>query len=739
GHSSSAVGDECVRCHSKEMVMTTSAIFMVAVLGILGLMAMLISRIVDRMILSAHAARQHSSATMRLVDVKDAFSLLVGYFQVMGQLHSLYSSAVVPELLRRYSKVINLVNMDFGAMLNNKCLHYHFGTPSSALVGSNFMWSFWKSVSLPWLLCTTFLTMYFLATRRRAATRASRRLSKYHPEDSLARRQEEVTEMNWHFNMRATYIGAVLFMLTLFHPGIATNMFQIFNCREFYFDDPGLNVQYWMTLDPAFECFNGTWMFAMTTAIFMLVVYVFGYPLGLLLIMHSLRKFHKVRLMREHAERHIAQVEKGWWIPCNTQDAATMRLSQSLNSNQHLKRQRRASLVGYMHELSSRVSRFWKPQDAAELRLPQRAAAQWRAKVERRRNAVVEFYMLRSTFEPAESAPQVGAGEESEPSGKEESRENKSRGTERRISLVRTMFFGIQAPHSGFSPTPEQSSESMITSISLSDGQIIPDVICFQKADRLMNGLMHTSPVTRLDDPSLIQVLGQFTTPFSDQFYYWQCYEICRRLMQTGVVVMVSLFWGTSAALLYGLLVAFYATLVHVRYNPYKNPVLNSLQMIILVNQCCIQIILLAVAMEPKCEHIMEPIGLALQFLVLSYALGFVAIWLRPLYQELVALLNPLVKRASEHIKWASERRSSKRTERRMVNNELADENNELADEETMNATMEIPAAEHIYLGLDAHEVTDPTTKPCGHDEPLASKTTCSTSTLKDSRSSMAN
>ncbi|KAK3270825.1 hypothetical protein CYMTET_20792, partial [Cymbomonas tetramitiformis] len=71
------------------------------------------------------------------------------------------------------------------------------------------------------------------------------------------------------------------------------------------------------------------------------------------------------------------------------------------------------------------------------------------------------------------------------------------------------------------------------------------------------------------------------------------CYEISRRIFQTGVVVVVSMLMGENAALIYSLIFSVVALVVHQAYWPFLNNSLNRLQLFILGNQFIIQTILI--------------------------------------------------------------------------------------------------------------------------------------------------
>eukprot|EP00854_Cymbomonas_tetramitiformis_P002369 gene2369-3098_t len=109
----------------------------------------------------------------------------------------------------------------------------------------------------------------------------------------------------------------------------------------------------------------------------------------------------------------------------------------------------------------------------------------------------------------------------------------------------------------------------------------------WEKADYGDRGRYILAPFTMLDGSH--DVFGHLTDNFEDAFYFWQCYEVVRRLMQTGVVVVVESIAGPTMAAAFGLLVAFVALLLHMKFSPYVNDQLDRLMSAILINQVAFQ------------------------------------------------------------------------------------------------------------------------------------------------------
>ncbi|KAK3241864.1 hypothetical protein CYMTET_48410 [Cymbomonas tetramitiformis] len=100
----------------------------------------------------------------------------------------------------------------------------------------------------------------------------------------------------------------------------------------------------------------------------------------------------------------------------------------------------------------------------------------------------------------------------------------------------------------------------------------------------------HRNPISNIEskllDPKVQGVLGPFITPFKDKHFYWTFYEISRRIMTTSMVIFVQMLETDEGTdLLYALLVATLALLVHCYVRPYKSSTVNWFQMLILLSQ----------------------------------------------------------------------------------------------------------------------------------------------------------
>ncbi|KAK3264577.1 hypothetical protein CYMTET_26695 [Cymbomonas tetramitiformis] len=74
------------------------------------------------------------------------------------------------------------------------------------------------------------------------------------------------------------------------------------------------------------------------------------------------------------------------------------------------------------------------------------------------------------------------------------------------------------------------------------------NVYIHEKDDYGDGGVVSRANFTMLDDDINKKMFGQFTDAFEDEFYFWQCWEIIRRLLLSGFVVGVICVTGSESA-----------------------------------------------------------------------------------------------------------------------------------------------------------------------------------------------
>ncbi|KAK3270399.1 hypothetical protein CYMTET_21202, partial [Cymbomonas tetramitiformis] len=173
--------------------------------------------------------------------------------------------------------------------------------------------------------------------------------------------------------------------------------------------------------------------------------------------------------------------------------------------------------------------------------------------------------------------------------------------------------------------------------VETSEGMQMP-VLFFQKVSVGDHGAEKSVPVTMLDARVWRKILGQFVDPFEDDFYFWNCWEICRRLLQSGFVVVVSRY-SESSANVYSIVVSMVAIMLHQKYNPYRFDDLDALQLLILVSQFFVQLGIIHMHADSRDDSTVGVSLLGLQVTIMIYSTKFIFPVFRPAIIRLLSLV----------------------------------------------------------------------------------------------------
>ncbi|KAK3271519.1 hypothetical protein CYMTET_20138 [Cymbomonas tetramitiformis] len=654
-HYPNALKDSCHQCPSRGVILS-QAVLVTAALGAVGVLILMLclraSRTEPMRELRKDIAEDIQSggattATNQLVDARNALSLVVGYAQVMGQLTSIYGAEIVPPFIGQFVVSFSLVNLDLDTMLNMRCFSHYF-TPF--LGSSSFWFAFWQSVITPTLLCALCAVVYLYLARLRALH--ERPAAGEAPSDMQAKELQAI-ELQWHREMKAACAGAAIFLCVFVHPGISTLMLQLFNCKAVAFDAEELHTQSWLRVDSASECDTTQWRWAVAAATFTLATYVFGFPILLFVSMRRLRCYQKVRMPRQVADRHVDLVQQGVWIPCSENDVVAVQLSGSFHTLKFEDlRPQHFSLSGVLNMLlakkgSPRGEEAMMPSPAPERGISveagteekaggmegggritketlARLARRWRVKAHMQAAPPVDLYLPRHAF------VECGGMDEASCAAAREALEAKRAA----FMWKRPAPVALAGCAGNEEGDEEGSKEGSV--IMTRDGRLIEGVHCYEKKDVGDKGVITMAPVTMLDDPVYSKALGQFWDPFEDAYYYWQTVEIIRRLLQTGIVVLVGMLAGENAALVFAMLVSVFALLLHQRYSPFKDDSMDDLALCILINQFVVQMMLVAFKLTDGASGFV--VGLViflLQIMLLTYAMTLIIPAFRPVFVEL--------------------------------------------------------------------------------------------------------
>eukprot|EP00854_Cymbomonas_tetramitiformis_P002666 gene2666-3436_t len=85
---------------------------------------------------------------------------------------------------------------------------------------------------------------------------------------------------------RYSRFSLIGYILVFFHPTVATNAFQLFNCTMIHRE----SRQYWLSLDLQVECFTPMWYTFAGLSVCVIVVYIFGLPFCLFAVPYYLTR-----------------------------------------------------------------------------------------------------------------------------------------------------------------------------------------------------------------------------------------------------------------------------------------------------------------------------------------------------------------------------------------------------------------------------------------------------------------
>ncbi|KAK3252928.1 hypothetical protein CYMTET_37797, partial [Cymbomonas tetramitiformis] len=107
------------------------------------------------------------------------------------------------------------------------------------------------------------------------------------------------------------YLPIASFVLIFIHPTCSTYMFQIFNCHRFYNESD--HYIYYLELDRNVQCFTSFWWLHAALSVFVIIVYVVGFPASLLFMFVYWHSRKKVRLAGgEMAYHSIRKLRLAW-------------------------------------------------------------------------------------------------------------------------------------------------------------------------------------------------------------------------------------------------------------------------------------------------------------------------------------------------------------------------------------------------------------------------------------------
>ncbi|KAK3259689.1 hypothetical protein CYMTET_31325, partial [Cymbomonas tetramitiformis] len=358
----------------------------------------------------------------------------------------------------------------------------------------------------------------------------------------------------------------------------------------------------WLRQDSTIECFTSMWYTAAGFATLGMLYFVIGYPAALALVMRYLRTYVKARMPRAAAERQIDLVKRGLWIPVRYEDKVLVSHCHSLFMSDSKLRKGIGSTATMLLSALGEVQR--KSEAGTGENVLRRISGKWKAKAKVGQNIqeqqVEMFLALKSFCEVEPEVPEPAFGS------------SLSRSLSRSMSMT-----GTGPTFEGLGDDETQSKQIRVLH---SNEEIQTEM--FMRADVGDAGAVTAVPITRLDGDVSSVALAQFFDPFEYSFYFWQCYEIVRRLLQTGMVVVVEMLLASEdGAIIYSILVSVAALNFHSHFSPYTSDTIDRLQFCVLLNQFCLQMMVISVLLSQDSGTIIGVVMLIVQMMVVSFSL----------------------------------------------------------------------------------------------------------------------
>eukprot|EP00854_Cymbomonas_tetramitiformis_P005417 gene5417-6569_t len=563
---------ECERCPPLHNALVTFCVwccmFLVLIYGALWVCRKNILRGREEVLTSASDARIAMEICMAYLTGKrerigsgDSFSAFRGGLfmrvLVLAQIVSIYDSKYLINAIGLASIHLGFLTFQVGTLTGVRCVLHHL-VPHVAPQYNEFWANFCASCAQPFAIPLGFALVFQL--------------------ESLWHRLCHRTQESHMARVHASYIFLTFFAMVLIHPSVGTMMCQIFRCESYYYTEAEKKL--WLFMDTTTQCISHTWLLGSIASAVVLLVFVFGFPTALYLVMKNLRHWVKIRVSLADFKRREHMLATGlWW----TQDGNGASLSYE-------------NLVELEHQCESGGGHAMVGD-------------------------TVEVYVMRWSFiEVANDATMQnvpGLGK------------NRPKWLSRVFSgpVTRVLMLDRQKSKKVHPMEDSEGQENPLPwRMFMLDGSVMN--VQLSSSNRRSDGIGRTTylPITRLDDYE--HILGQFYSPYKDEFYFWQCWEISRRLVQTSLILTVQLALGEKFAAVWALTVATLSIAVHHRCLPYESNALNELQLAMLVNVFIIQLSIVYMMMtEDQEDGLKEGITwflVALQFTVLFFGVTLV-------------------------------------------------------------------------------------------------------------------
>eukprot|EP00854_Cymbomonas_tetramitiformis_P004027 gene4027-4997_t len=372
--------------------------------------------------------------------------------------------------------------------------------------------------------------------------------------------------------LEALVCGSQKPLAVFLDPGISTTLFQIFQCKEYYNEKD--SAQWWLWSYSAVECRTTQWWATVGVGILVILCFVIGFPLGLFCAMRSMRRYRKIRLSLKSVRLHADKVTAREWLPATCRaayllrdllDAKPKRSLRFLIDQQTSESPTAPDKTGNWDTEPNTETANWDDMSkgAQDQQSPGAGGVVEAAAEEDRDVGTIEMYALEGSF--TEEDPCANGNSEENAGQPESGAELLALPWEKAREVV-ALVEGDRVRMALF---------SKVAVVHGKEGVLVPE--------------------TRLDGPEMSAIFLQFFGPFEDNLFYWQSWEIVRRVAQTGGVLLVQMVTDSEeAGIIYAITVSVVALLLHKHHDPFLLQPMDDLQLSILVSQFLTQLGIIA-------------------------------------------------------------------------------------------------------------------------------------------------
>ncbi|KAK3256067.1 hypothetical protein CYMTET_34778 [Cymbomonas tetramitiformis] len=369
-------------------------------------------------------------------------------------------------------------------------------------------------------------------------------------------------------------------MLTVMHPPVGTMSVQIFNCEEFWYMDDH-HTQWWIELGSSNECLSqGPAIILLFT--FTVVMFVLGFPAGIFMYLRRARRYVRCRMSRDDAETHWEwMMHQGWTAFLDKADRPDF-------------------------------------DNIFENGMDDDSSSGWSVSA----NPVMDMdgdhpTMLTTITSLYPMSPRIPLSDESR------THQLSSEGCDvyiKRDAIIKPEDSRASGEELHHLLNGHILQVTPIT-VAIGDKSATCHLRQYMKEDEGSHGIISYVPVTFLDNKTVVEVLGNFTKPFEDEFYFYQCYEIVRRLLQTGGVLVVEVLADRETAIVYAALVASVALCVHLHFKAFKRDEDDFMLFIILANQFLCQFFIMTLLINDATSTALGIVMICMQVGVVGFSL----------------------------------------------------------------------------------------------------------------------